>query len=453
MAISAQKAPFGTIQANKKFKTQGIAAFAELHQAGEIVYMTAVPGVVTNYLVFSPEIAHDILVKNPEKYHKPELAKKLFRSSFGNGLFFSEDDFWRRQRKLAQPAFHHMRINAYADRMVEQASQQISRWQSGSTLDIDQEMHALTLIIVIDALFKTDISGLTREVGEAMKELGAATQQQILSPVHTFLPNWVPTALNRRKQHAVEVINRIIYGLIADHRQSGEDTGDLLSVFIQACDEETGERMSDLQIRDELMTMFIAGHETSAVALSWALLEIAQNPEIAAKLQVEVDSALQGRVPTLGDLPNLPYTQQVVKETLRLYPPAVFISRCPIKPMELGGKRVRSSDLITIVLLSIQRDARWFTDPDIFNPDRFVPDFEKTLPKGVYMPFGSGPRVCIGNGFAMLEMQLVLATLLQRFRFVLPENYKPIRPSFNITLGFQEPLKMQVIARSPQVEL
>jgi len=446
MTLTAQKAPFNVMQASAKFRSDGIETFDELRQIGEIVYLPSLPG-VTNYLVFSPEIAYDILVRNPDNYQKPELAKRLFRTSFGNGIFFSEGDFWRRQRKLAQPAFHHRRINAYAERMVKHTQEQMEHWQNGSTLDMDKEMHALSLIIVIDALFKTDISGVTTEVGAAMKELGGATQKQIMSPIHALMPQWVPTALNRRKQRAVGIINQIIYRLIAEHRHSDTDTGDLLSMFVQASDEATGERMSDAQIRDELMTMFIAGHETSASALAWALLEIAKNPDVQAKLQEEVSIVPQGRALSLADLPDLLYTQKVIKETLRLYPPAIFISRSALEPMDLGGKRIRTSDLITIALLGIQRDARWFSEPKRFNPDRFTPDFEKSLPKGAYLPFGMGPRVCIGNGFAMLEMQLVLAALIQRYRFVLPTDFKPVKPSFNITLGFQEPLEMRVFAR------
>lgn len=451
MTITATRSPFSVMEATRRMRAgEFFAVMKEMQQkGGDLVYMPSLPG-VTNFNVFSPDIAYDILVQHTEHYQKPKLAKTMFKSSFGNGIFFSEGDFWRRQRKLAQPAFHHVRINAYANDMVAQTLRRLDRWQSGMTLDIDQEMHALTLVIVINVLFKTDVTNMTEQVAQGMKELGEVTARQITSvpqALLAMLPGWVPVPLNRRKQRAVDMINPILYQLIADHRKGGADKGDLLSMFLQSRDEETGEGMSDFQIRDELMTMFIAGHETSAVALSWALLEIARKPEIEAKLFAEVDSVLQGRAPTLDDLPNLPYTLQVIKETLRFYPPAIFISRQPLKPMDLGGKTVRPSDLINTVSVVIHHDERWYPAPERFDPERFTGDFEKNLPKCAYIPFGTGPRVCIGNGFAMLEMQLVLATLIQRFRFVLLPETEPVKPTFNITLGFQDPLKMQVIAR------
>jgi cytochrome P450 len=446
MTLIAQKAPFSVMEATSKFRMDGINTFRQLREIGDLVYLPSMPGVI-NYLIFDPELAYDILVNHPDQYEKPELAKRMFRSSFGNGLFFSEGTFWRRQRKLAQPAFHHGRIAIYADRMVELERRQSEAWQAGQTLDIGKELHALTLIIVIDALFKTNVAAMTDQVGQAMTELGAVTLLQITSPIHAFMPPWVPTGLNRRKQIAVDSMNTILYQLITEHRQAGADLGDLLSTFIEAHDPETGDTMSDAQIRDELMTLFIAGHETSAVALSWAMLEIAQHPEVEAKLVAEVQSVLGGRAPTVDDLPKLPYVGQVVKETLRLYPPAIFISRAPLKPLELGGRSIRNSDLLTIGVIAIHRDPRWYSDPENFMPERFTPDFEKSLPKGTYIPFGTGPRVCIGNGFAMLEMQLVLADLIQRYHFSLPAGFTGVRPEFNITLGFSEPLKMQVAPR------
>jgi cytochrome P450 len=447
MDLTVRKAPLNLMQATAKFRVDGINTLIGLHRDyGDFVSMNALPG-MKNYLLFSPEVAHDILVTNAAQFRKPTLAKRMFETSFGNGLFFSEGDFWRRQRKLAQPAFHHARIRIYAEDMVRHTQRLLERWQHGGIIDLDKEMHALTLTIVVNALFKTDVSGLTDQVGEAMKELGDTTLIQMTSPIHVMMPAWVPTNINRRKQHAVDTINRIIFQLIAEHRKSGKDTGDLLSVFITARDEDTGEYMSDAQIRDELMTMFIAGHETSAVGLAWALLEISRNPEIERKLHAEVDGVLQGRVPSLEDLPNLPFTQKIVKETLRLYPPAIFISRQPLEPKEIGDARIRTSDLINIVTIAIHRDPRWYSDPDRFDPDRFTAEFEKSLPKCTYMPFGTGPRICIGNGFAMLEMQLVLATLAQCFRFVAAPGTEPVKPSFNITLGFHDPLRMELVAR------
>src|SRR5262249_11303884 len=230
MTVTAQKAPFNGLQAASKLRKEGLSTFAVLRRQGEVVYLPTLPG-LTNYLVFSPEVAYDVLVQHPDQYQKPDLAKRMLKTAFGNGIFFSEGDFWRRQRKLAQPAFHHRRINTYAERMVALAEHYIEQWKQDSTLDVDTEMHALTLVIVIDALFKTDVSAQTDEIGGAMRSLGEVIQRQLTSAIDSFMPDWVPTPLNRRKLQAVGTINRIIYRLIAERRASGEDNGDLLSMF------------------------------------------------------------------------------------------------------------------------------------------------------------------------------------------------------------------------------
>lgn len=410
---------------------------------GEIVITVDLP-MMKSVAIFSAELAYEILVRQTEKFVKPTLAKRMLESSFGNGLFFSEGSFWRRQRKLAQPAFHHVRINAYADEMVRQTQAMIDGWDG--TVDIGKEMHALTLIIVVNALFKTDVSGLTDRVGEAMAALGAAAGAQSKSIIDSLLPNWFPTAINRQKQHAVDIINPILYRMIAERRTSNNDKGDLLSMFLNAVDEETGERMSDEQVRDELMTMFIAGHETSAAALTWTLIELARHPEVEAKLQAEVDSVLAGRPPTLADLPRLPYTEMVVKEILRLYPPASFIARQPVSTFEYGGHTFNDKAMLIVVPYIIHRDERWYSDPDAFKPERFAGDFERGLPKCAYIPFGTGPRLCIGNGFAMLEMQLVLASIVQHFRLRLAPGAR-VEPSLDLTLSLKYPVQMTTEVR------
>ncbi|MEP7287665.1 MAG: cytochrome P450 [Chloroflexota bacterium] len=448
-SLTARKARLSLSEVAKGFRVDPIGIMTQLqHEYGDFIMIQVMPGLV-NYVIFSPELAYDILVKRPEQFQKPVLAKRMLKSSFGNGIFFSEGTFWRRQRKLAQPAFNHARIHVYANDMVANTQKMLERWQTNPQIDLAKEMHALTLVIVVNALFKTDISGLTDTIGQAMGELTAVAGEQATSMLHLMLPSWLPTSINQRKQRAVDILNPIIYKLLADQRASTVDKGDLLSMFLQAVDEETGERMTDLQVRDELMTMFIAGHDTSANALAWTLVELARHPEIEAKLHAEVDSVLGGRAPQLSDVPLLPYTQNVIKEALRMYPPAVFIARQPLSPLHIGASSVPKTALINIIPYMIQRDSRWFDDPNSFNPDRFTADFEKQLPKCTYFPFGAGPRICIGNGFAMLEMQLVLATIVQRYQLSFVPGQAPVEPKFDLTLGFKQTVRMQIAERIP----
>lgn len=448
MTFTAHKTSFTPARGARRFRTEGMNVFREIQaECGDLALMPVMPG-LRNVLIFSPELAYDILVQHPERYQKPALAKRLFKSSFGNGIFFSEGDFWKRQRKLAQPALHHVRVNAYAEDMVAKTQKMMENWYS--TIDIGAEMHTLTLLIVVNALFKTDVSGDAARIGASIGTLGEHSAKAVSSlpkMLGSLLP-WLPTPGNRQIAKAMHTTDEIIYALIVERRKSGTDVGDLLWMFLQAEDMETGERMSDLQVRDELMTMFIAGHETSASALGWALVELAHHPEIEARLIADINVALNKRAPTLADLPAMPYLTQVVKETLRLYPPAIFIARSPLEPFTLGGARIGKRDLLQIVSLVIHRDSRWYADPDSFKPERWTSEFEKSLPKCAYIPFGTGPRVCIGNGFAMLEMQLVLASLLQRFHFDIEPESEPVRMSFGITLSFLNPVKMRVMPRN-----
>jgi cytochrome P450 len=446
--IEVRKVKLNPFKVTAQMRADPLGLMKQLQRDyGDLVLVVDMPG-LKSYAVFSPEIAYEMLVRQADRFVKPDLGKKMMESSFGNGIFFSEGDFWRRQRKLAQPAFYHTRLSAYVDDMMQRTEPLLTRWQTLSEVDLDREMHALTLVIVINALFKTDVSGLTERVGAAMNDLGTAVGEQSKSILAAMLPNWVPTTLNRRKQHAVDVINPILYGMIAEHRAAGDDKGDLLSALMQVQDEETGEHMSDQQVRDELMTMFIAGHETSALALTWALIELAKHPEVEARLHAEIDSVLAGRMPTIADVPALPYTAMIIKETLRLYPPAPFIARQPAADMELMGAKLPKTAIINIMPYIIHRDPRWYNDPDAFIPERFTGDFEKQLPKCAYIPFGTGPRVCIGNGFAMLEMQLVLAAIIQRYQARLKPNQPDIKPTMNITLGFDRSVQMLISRRT-----
>ncbi len=415
---------------------------------GDLVYLPA-PFGLAQYLVYHPDHVYAILVKQADQLEKPEIIKRIVRSSFGDGLLFSDGTQWKRQRKLIQPAFHHGRVGRYAERMVSLTEALIATWIDGETRRLDADMHALTLKIVVDALFKTDISSDTEQIAEGMQMLGDALNAQSKSPMLAMLPDSLPHPVFRRKRAAVAHINPIIYRLIDERRTSGEDKGDLLSVLLFAKDADTGEGMSEGQIRDELMTMFIAGHETTATTLSWALIELARHPEAEARFHAELDAVLPGRVPTLDDLAHLLYTQAVIKEILRLYPPAVLIIRRALADLDLGdGNLIPKGAIIQINQYANHHDSRWFAEPEAFRPERWLDaDFEKNLPKGAYFPFGAGPRICIGNGFALMEAPLVLATIGRRFRLE-PVGASPT-PRIDVALGFREPVSVRVFSHEP----
>jgi cytochrome P450 len=253
------------------------------------------------------------LVKQADQVQKPAVLKGIFRSSFGNGLFFSEGEFWKCQRKLAQPAFQAQRIQAYAQGMVARAQDMLTRWQPGQVVDIDKELSAVTLEIVVNTLFHTTVVGETDEIEANLTELGQIITCQIVNPALALLPDWFPWPLMWRKRRVSAALDAIIYRIIRQRREAGEDKGDLLSMFMLAQD-EAGQQMTDRQLHDEVLTIFIAGHETTALALAWVLVLLAQHQYVAAKLQAEVDSVLDNRPPTLADLPNLVYTDMVIKD-------------------------------------------------------------------------------------------------------------------------------------------
>jgi len=413
----------------------------------------ALPGVLYRpiFLLHDPGLIHQVLVRQADRFIKPPMLNRVLMSTFGNGIFFSEGDFWRRQRRLAQPAFQHQRIGAYADRMVTQTQQMLTTWRAGEQRNIDEAMRALTLQIVVDAVSDADVSAETARVRQAMADAGAALAEQTFNPLKAMLPDWLPLPFLRRKRQATAVLDEIVYRMIAERRQSGRDTGDLISMFLLTEDEETGERMSDRQVRDEVATLFIAGHETTALALSWAWVLLARHPEVEARLQAEVDRVLGERSPSLADLPNLAYTEMITKEVLRLYPPAWMIVRQANGDVELGGYRVHKGEMVMIAPYVVQRDPRYYDEPESFRPERFAPDasgqsLEKRLPSFAYFPFGGGPRICIGNGFAMLEATLVLASVAQRFRLKLLPG-RPVELAALLTLAFKNSVPMQIVAR------
>ena len=377
---------------------------------------------VNAYFLYDPVDIEALLTTKAKSFRKAQsLRSPFFARLVGNGLVTSEGEFWRRQRRLAQPAFHRQRISSYGAVMVDYAQRAISRWKVGEPLDISKEMTRLTLEIVVKTLFNADVSNHAEQVGAALAEVVKPFASQ--ATLKWIADNRLPTPGHRRYFNAVARIDEIVFRIISERRASKSDEGDLLSMLLQAQDED-GSQMTDAQLRDEVMTLFLAGHETTALALSWSWYLLATHPEAEVKFQAEIDDVLHGRMPTVEDLQKLTYTEMIVRETLRLYPPAYAVGREAIEDTELGGYRVPKGTQLFAFQWVTQRDARFFDNPDEFEPERWTPERTESLPKYAYFPFGGGPRQCIGTYFAMMEIVLLLATIGQRLRFSIAPDHK-----------------------------
>jgi cytochrome P450 len=381
-----------------------------------------------NIFINHPDMIEEVLVTNSRKYIKGRVLRAN-RHVFGEGLLTSEGDFWLRQRRLAQPAFHRARIASYAATMVEYTQRLLESWRSGEERDAHQEMMRLTLQIVAKTLFDADVEREAQDVWKSLQlllELGANFRRTL------FIPHWVPTPTNLRIKREIAFIENILYRIIAERRASGHDSGDLLSMLLHAQDED-GSRMTDRQLRDETITLFLAGHETTASTLSWTWWLLAQNPAVEAKLHAELDAVLGHRAPSLDDLPKLAYTGNVITESLRLYPAAWGLARVAIEDHELAGYPVKKGMGIAMAQWVVHRDPRWYDAPEEFRPERWEGDLLKRLPRFAYFPFGGGPRQCIGNTFAVMEATLLLATIAQKYRLRLVANHRVV-PLASITL-------------------
>jgi cytochrome P450 len=394
------------------------------------------------FQVNDPELVGQVLVKQASKFHKSVIYKKVLSEYLGNGLLISDGDFWKRQRKLAQPAFHTQRIQAYADIMVDNTLALRNQWQAGQVVDVAHDMMQLTLFIVAKTLFDTDVHQEVDRVGDAMNVMLHSVIDKTRRIIR--LPEWIPTPQRFRKQQSIDTLHTIIMDIINQRRQSGEDRGDLLSMFLMAEDED-GNQMTDAQVKDEALTMFLAGHETTANALAWTFYLLSQHPKIDTRVYQEIRDVLGDRAPTLADLKDLPYTLMVLKEAMRLYPPAWGMGRAAIEDVQIGGYTLPEKWGVMVIPYAIHRNPAIWENPEDFNPERFSSENEKHIPKHAYLPFGGGPRICIGNSFAMMEAHLVLATLLQRYQLELVQAH--VEPEPLVTLRPKGGLKMRVITR------
>ena len=363
-------------------------------------------------------------------YHKTPITRALLEPILGRGLLTSEGSFWRRQRRIAAPAFHHRKIVSFANLMVSSTRDMLARWEEpfarGAPVELQEEMSRVTLQIITRAMFSDRIGGdEARGVSRAMHDLN---KQKMRFSDFIGLPEWVPRLPRRATRSAVQIIDRSVNRIIAERRADGRDHDDLLSMFMQAEDAETGEKMTDRQLRDEVVTMFIAGHETTATALVWTFYALHCHREVEERLHAEVDGVLDGRPPELGDLANLPWTRMVIEESMRLYPVVPMISRRALGDDTIKGIRVPKGTQVYLNIWLAHRDPDIWPDPERFDPERFDPTRANDRPKHAYFPFGGGPRICIGKSFAMMEAQLLLAMIAQSYRLRLADGYE-VHPS------------------------
>ena len=398
------------------------------------------------YFVNDAEYVKHILLDNVANYPKSVTYRNNLRPFLGDGLLISEGDFWKRQRRLAQPAFHLRRLKVLAAAMAEAATHMAQGWRHGEVIDVMAAMNAVTMEIVAGTLFGADVSSDIGEVAEAMTGLQEVTGRVGLTAFFD-LPEFIVRPRGRRFARAVATLDRIVNRIVAERRASGESRDDLLSMLLEARDEETGEGMTDRQLRDELVTLFLAGHETTAISLAWTFHLLAQNPAAESKLHAEVDAVLgEHAAPTFEDLERLPYARMVAEEALRLYPPAYVFSRRAAGDDQLGPWRMPKGAHIVISPYALHRRPDYWPDPDAFRPERFAADAPAERPKHAYLPFGGGPRICIGNSFAMMEHAIVLAAAVRRWRLESIPGHE-VRTEPRITLRPRGGLPMRVMRR------
>ena len=421
-----------------------IAFFSDLARTyGDIAYVRLASEQL--FMLSHPRLVKDVLVTNQRNFRKGRGLERA-RRLLGEGLLTSEGAMHLRQRRLMQPAFHKERVESYAAVMTGYADRVQSRWADGANIDVAREMMRLTLGIVGKTLFDADVESAAQHVGDALKAVLDSFWLSMLPLVDVL--ERLPLPAFRRSQAARVDLDRLIYGMIAERRASPHDRGDLLSMLLTAQDEEDdGGGMTDQQVRDEAMTIFLAGHETTSNALSWTWFLLSGAPDAEAEMHEEIDRVLAGRAPTLADLPNLPIVERVVTEAMRLYPPAWIIGRRAIDDYPVGDYVIPAKAIVIVSPYVVQRDPRFFPNPDLFTPSRWSPEFRASLPPFAYFPFGGGARRCIGESFAWMELMLLVSFLARKWKFRLVPGH-PVVPQPVVTLRMKHGLQMTAHLRS-----
>lgn len=429
-----------------RIRSEPLAVYGEAwRRYGDYVSIRALPGIYF-YLLVHPDAVEHVLAKNARNYRKPDVLIKPVSKFLGNGIFASDGELWLRQRRLMQPAFGRAELANLGAGMARRAQELVEEWRrgpAGRPVDMAQEMMRLTLGIVSRALFSRDVSAEADELGQAIRNNFHYVSDRMNSK--PGLPLWVPTATNRRFRHHQAVLEGVVLRLIEERRQSPGDQRDLLGTLLAAEDEETGEKMSDRQLKDEVMTLLLAGHDTVGAALSWAWYLLAEHPDIQRDLHDEAAAALGDGLPSAADLGKLPLARAVFEETLRLYPPAWGLPRESIGPDEIGGRAIRPKTIITLSQWLTHRHPDYWERPEEFRPSRFLERAAANRSRYAYFPFGAGPRVCIGNNFALMEGTLILAQVARAFRVELVPG-QAITPDTTFTLRPKEGVRVTLEA-------
>lgn len=427
----------------RSFRKNPTDFLTKLSKLGDVTTFRVGPAQA--FLINHPDLIRDLLVANNHKFIKGRALQRA-KSLLGEGLLTSEKEFHLRQRRMIQPAFHRNRINEYAKAMIEFSDKLSGEWRDGDERDVDREMMRLTLNIVGKTLFNADVGSDAAQIGAAMTTIVSMFNFMLL-PFSELLEK-LPLPQVRRLKHARKTLDEVIYKIINERRKSGEDTGDLLSMLLMAQDEETGGAMSDKQVRDECLTLFLAGHETTANALTWTFYLLSQNPESEAKFHAELDEVLDDKPLTPEDYPRLKYTEQILAESMRIFPPAWTMGRLAVEPHEFNNFHIPEKSLVLASPFVTHHDRRFWENPEEFLPERWETlSIKEAGNKFIYLPFSKGVRSCIGESFAWMEGVLLLANLGRRWKLSLMPEQK-IAMQAMITLRPKFGMKMRIEKRT-----
>ncbi|WP_051404889.1 cytochrome P450 [Bacillus cihuensis] len=428
----------------KDFQADPLAYFTHLsNEYGDVAKIKFGP-FQNVYLISNPDLIKEVLVTKQKSFIKSKAMHSL-EDVMGQGLFTSEKEFHMSQRRLIQPAFKRSHINSYGQDMIDITTDYLSTWKNGEERIITQDMMSITLGIICKTMFSMDLKQGYELLGKSVETVIKMAVKRMRPIVR--MPLWVPTKNNRQYKKVIQELDQIIYGMIEKRREDPVGHNDMLSILMNAKDDENRLGMTNKQVRDELMTTFLAGHETTANALSWTLYLLSQNPEVEKKLFDEIDTVIGSRPPTPDDFKNLTYTQNIIWESLRVYPPSFIVEREVDEDVMIGGYQFKKGEMVMVCQYVMHRKPEYFDNPESFIPERFENNFIKTIPAYAYFPFGGGSRVCIGNHFALMEAVLVLACIAQRYRLKLAPDHHEIIPIPTITLRPRRGLRMVVEER------
>ena len=430
------------------FKRDPIGMLLDLHhEFGDVVRNRLGPYVT--HAVIHPDFVKYILQDNYKNYVRGKFYAR-FKLFFGDGLLTMDGPAWLQHRRIAQPLFHRRTVEEVATIITTATTAMLERWEAhtahGAPVDMVPEMMRLTLSILGQTILGLDISDAAPEVGQAVR-VGLRAMMPAAS-LNEMIPPWIPTPYNRQVRRAQRTLHQIVDRVIAEHRRGDRDSTDLVALLLASRDEETGAGLSDREVHDEVMTIFLAGHETTGTGLAWSLYAIAKHPEVRRKLEAEVDTVLSGRTPTLEDLPRLPYSRMVVEESLRVYPPIWGFTRDAVAEDEIGGYHIPAGSSIFLSPYITHRHPAFWDNPDAFDPERFAPEQAAARPRFAYFPFGGGPRKCIGNHLALLQMQLAVAMIAQRYHLH-PLPGHPVQHGALVSLHPLHGIRMRVRSRRP----